>query len=444
MACDVVKLGDICSITKGKTGITKAIPGEYPMVALSEERKSHNEYQFDADAVIIPLVSSTGHGHASMKRIHFQSGKFALGTILCALVPKDSSEVSAEFLYHYLDMMKEILFVPLMKGVANVALPMKRIASVEIPLPSFPKQESIVEILKQHKAVYKTLDLESEKQRKLLAKYRQAILQEAIEGKLTEDWRRENPDVEPASELLKRIAAEKAELVKQKKIRKQKPLPKIKPDGFPFDVPESWEWCRLGDGTLVSESGKSMRCEKKPCDDKHWGIIKTSAITSCIFLEEENKLLPAHMDFDESNRINNGDLLFCRASGSKGLAGRSSIVRNLTKHLLLSDKSIRIIPSKSVLPEFIHLCNSSDIAYSYYGGLNTGKSTSMNNVTRPQLLSLPIPLPPLAEQQEIVRRVEAKFALCDQLEGKIAVSAQTIETLSAVILQELFEQKGDQ
>lgn len=106
MAWRKVKLGEICSITKGQTGITKAIPGKYPLVALSEERKSHNEYQFDAEAVIIPLVSSTGHGHASLKRIHFQSGKFALGTILCALIPKQSSEVCAEYLYHYLEQKK--------------------------------------------------------------------------------------------------------------------------------------------------------------------------------------------------------------------------------------------------------------------------------------------------------------------------------------------------
>jgi type I restriction enzyme S subunit len=57
------RLGDICTITKGDTGIMKAIPGEFTMVALGEADKTHNEFQFDAKAVIIPLVSSTGHGN---------------------------------------------------------------------------------------------------------------------------------------------------------------------------------------------------------------------------------------------------------------------------------------------------------------------------------------------------------------------------------------------
>ncbi len=73
------KLGDICTITKGKTGIMNAIDGQYTMVTLGEENKTHNEYQFDVKAVINPLVSSTGHGHASMKRVKYIEGKFALG-----------------------------------------------------------------------------------------------------------------------------------------------------------------------------------------------------------------------------------------------------------------------------------------------------------------------------------------------------------------------------
>jgi type I restriction enzyme M protein len=138
---------EVCSIIKGETGIKKAIPGPYPMVTLAEERSSHNEYQFDTSAVLIPLVSSTGHGHASLKRIHYQEGKFALGTILCALVPKNPSELSSKYLYYYLSVMKDLLLVPLMKGMANVTLPMGRIAEVRIPIPTPENQEKIVALL---------------------------------------------------------------------------------------------------------------------------------------------------------------------------------------------------------------------------------------------------------------------------------------------------------
>jgi len=156
MANRIVKIEDICHVVKGETGIMKAIPGEFPMVVLSEERKTHNEYQFDCKAVIIPLVSSTGHGHASMKRIHYQEGKFALGSILCALIPKNESEYDPEYLYHILDMGKERIFVPLMKGMANVSLPMNRIKSVEINLPPYDEQ---VRLSKIYSEVTTNLDL---------------------------------------------------------------------------------------------------------------------------------------------------------------------------------------------------------------------------------------------------------------------------------------------
>jgi len=65
MSWKKVKLGDLCTIRKGKIGITKAIPGEYTLVVTSEARKSHNEFRFEGEAVVIPLVSSTGHGYRS-------------------------------------------------------------------------------------------------------------------------------------------------------------------------------------------------------------------------------------------------------------------------------------------------------------------------------------------------------------------------------------------
>ncbi len=141
------RLGDICTITKGKTGIMKAIPGQYPLVVLGEDKKSHNEYQFDANAVIIPLISSTGHGHASMKRVQYQEGKFALGSILCAVIPNNQNILIARYLHIYLQQYKDVLLVPLMKGAANVSLPMSRIADLQIDVPSLSKQHKVIEIM---------------------------------------------------------------------------------------------------------------------------------------------------------------------------------------------------------------------------------------------------------------------------------------------------------
>jgi type I restriction enzyme S subunit len=142
------RLGDICTIIKGDTGIMKAIPGPYTMIALGEANKTHIEYQLDAKAVIIPLVSSTGHGHASMKRVKYFEGKFALGNILCAVIPKDENFVLAKYLHIYLHWNREELLVSQMKGMANVSLPMNRIADVMVEIPCIERQTEIIELEK--------------------------------------------------------------------------------------------------------------------------------------------------------------------------------------------------------------------------------------------------------------------------------------------------------
>lgn len=98
-----MRLDDCCILEKGKTPIQKAIPGKYPLVVTTSERKSSNEYQFDCPTVCVPLVSSRGHGVASLNQVYYQEGKFALGNILCGITPRDNTELSAKYLYFYLN-----------------------------------------------------------------------------------------------------------------------------------------------------------------------------------------------------------------------------------------------------------------------------------------------------------------------------------------------------
>ena len=172
--------------------------------------------------------------------------------------------------------------------------------------------------------------------------------------------------------------------------------------------------------------------------DKEWGVIKTSAITSSTFQESEHKFYQADAPWDISKAIRNGDLLFCRASGSKGLAGKCSLVTSISKNLLLSDKTLRLTTSENIDKRYIHLHNETGHTTAYYSKLNTGKSTSMNNITREQLLSKPIPLPPLTEQKAIVAKIEKLLALCDQLESKINQSQHHANSLMQAVLQEAF------
>lgn len=142
-------LGDICEINKGKVPITKAVEGEFPLVTTAEERGTHNEWHFEGDSIIIPMVSSTGHGHASIKRIHFQTGKFAAGNILAVISLKAGFDVSTKYLYAYLNFHKEEKLVSLMKGSANVSLTLDKLKQVEIEVPSREVQTKVENFVEQ-------------------------------------------------------------------------------------------------------------------------------------------------------------------------------------------------------------------------------------------------------------------------------------------------------
>ena len=188
-----VKIGDICKIVKGTTGIASAEPGQYPLVVTAEERKTCSTYQFDCEAVCIPLVSSSGYGKKSLKNVYYQNGKFAFGTILCAVIPNNPQELDARYLHQYLQFYKDIILVPLMKGAANVSLSMKDILAVEFPLPPIERQRELCNLFVSLQEKQKELSAEYEKQTEYAKLLRQNILQESIEGKLTAVWRKQNP-----------------------------------------------------------------------------------------------------------------------------------------------------------------------------------------------------------------------------------------------------------
>ncbi|MGZ8250698.1 MAG: restriction endonuclease subunit S, partial [Methylophilaceae bacterium] len=128
------RLGNIATINKGLTPIQKAIPGEYPLVVTAKDRLSSSTYDFHLPAAIIPTVSSTGHGDASLKRIHYQEGKYAVGNILAVVQPTKPDLISARFIYEYLSVFKDELLVSRMVGTANVSLTVNKIMEVPIPL----------------------------------------------------------------------------------------------------------------------------------------------------------------------------------------------------------------------------------------------------------------------------------------------------------------------
>lgn len=174
------KLGECCNLEKGATPIQKAIPGEYPLVVTSPIRRSCNTYQFDKPSVCVPLVSSRGHGVASLNQVFYQEGKFALGNILCSVTPYES-DLNARYLYYYLNTFKDSKIVPLMTGGANVSLTVKKLSTVRICYPSLFEQERIVSILDTFTSSIANLKEQIKERRKQYEHYRDQLLD--LEGK---------------------------------------------------------------------------------------------------------------------------------------------------------------------------------------------------------------------------------------------------------------------
>ena len=175
-----VALGEVFHIEKGKIGIKAATAGRYPLVTTAQAFATHIEAHFSGDAVCIPLISATGHGHASLKRLHHIRGDFAVGSILCACIAKDSSAVSARFVYYYLSATMEQKLIPLMQGTANMSMRVDDIREVLIPLPSLAEQDAIVARLdvldEKTRQVAECLDaVERDAERLLIVCFRDAI-----------------------------------------------------------------------------------------------------------------------------------------------------------------------------------------------------------------------------------------------------------------------------
>lgn len=171
---------DLFRIVKGQIGIKAATPGEFPLVTTGESHLSHIEAHFSGEAICIPMVSASGHGHASIKRLHYIQGNFAVGSILCACINQKPERVLTRYVFYYLTACKDNVLIPLMQGSANVSLKLADIQGIEIPLPTFSEQQAIVSHLdtlaEKSRLINEHLDaIETDAERLLAVQFRDAI-----------------------------------------------------------------------------------------------------------------------------------------------------------------------------------------------------------------------------------------------------------------------------
>lgn len=253
---------------------------------------------------------------------------------------------------------------------------------------------------------------------------KQTILQLAVMGKLVP----QDPNDEPASELLKRIAQEKAQLVKDGKIKKQKPLPPISDDEKLFELPKGWEWSRLND--ILMEDTQNGISTKANNDKNGIPLLRISAATSHenFIVDETEFKLTTDIENNkiEQYSLKNGDLLAVRFNGNKEFVGRTALFLDESKKtILFPDKLIRLrFPQKtinsSLICFFLNSRKTRDIIEEYC-------ATTVGNwgISAKNLKTVPLPIPPILEQVKILNKVMEIFAMCEKLKTQFTCLQQT-------------------
>ncbi|MET9449148.1 restriction endonuclease subunit S [Streptomyces cinerochromogenes] len=189
--------------------------------------------------------------------------------------------------------------------------------------------------------------------------------------------------------------------------------------GIPSELPKGWARIRLGDILARIEAGKSYKCEPRPASAEEWGVIKVSAMTWGDFDEDENKAVPAGFPFNPDYEIRSGDILLSRAN-TAAYVGASVLVRKCRPRLLLSDKSLRLVPVEGVDRDWLAYLISSPVIRSQISERATGTKDSMRNISQGALAELECLLPPLEEQRRIVAALEEQMSRLDAAEDNAA------------------------
>ncbi len=256
---------------------------------------------------------------------------------------------------------------------------------------------------------------------------KQTILQLAVMGKLVP----QDPSDEPASALLERIAAKKAQLVKEKKIKKEKPLPAISEDEKPFELPKGWEWCRLGALMPQFQNGASSRGDSggipitvlRLADIKDWKM----SLADTRELSIDSKSIDKYL-------LEKGDTLIIRVNGSSDIVGRF-IGCDENYDAIYCDHFIRMRFLVEVFnTRYLSLLGSSNIVRSKIADLFIS-TAGQKTVNQGHISSIVLPLPSITEQNRIVAKVDELRTLCDQLKSRLQTSQQTQLALAESLVE---------
>jgi type I restriction enzyme S subunit len=320
-----------------------------------------------------------------------------------------------------------------MKGSANVSLSIGALAELKIIVPPMDVQKRVIG-LAENDALMKLLEHEIAHQQSLLAKLKQAILQEAIQGKLTADWRAAHPVVEPASQLLLRIQAEKARLIADKKIKAGVRQQAVDDGQNNLSIPAGWEFPHLDDVSMFVTDGTH---QTPTYTLKGRIFLSAQNVKPFKFMPEQHKFVSekAFMEYTNNRKAEKGDLLLGRVGA--GIGETAVVDRDLDFAFYVSLGMVKTF-KEYTFPQYLAIVFNSPYGIRYARGNTSSKGGSAGNFNLGRIRSFRIPFPPLAEQAAIVERVDELMTTCRALEAEIEQARTHAADLLQAVLKEAF------
>ena len=297
------------------------------------------------------------------------------------------------------------------RGVAIQGLSNEAIHKVVFPLAPLEEQHRIVAKIEELLPYVDRYATAYEKLEQFNAKFpndmKKSILEYAIQGKLVEQRAEEGT----GEELYRQIQAEKQQLIKEGKIKKEKPLPEIVEDEIPFDIPESWRWVRFSEIMSTMSTGPfGSMLHKTDYIEKGIPLVNPANMVNGKIVPSDKMMISEATRRRLSSYILHAGMIVL---GRRGEMGRCAVVTEKEDGWLCGTGSFFMEPSMSLYVYYVVSLFSSPYVKFYLGGKSVG--TTMSNLNHTILSKMPIPLPPLAEQRRIVAKLDEILPLCERL-----------------------------
>ncbi len=421
------KLGDIGSFTRG-SGIKKnevTLEG-YPCIRYGQLYTTYhniiNEVQSKTTETVFKKSKKIKHGDVVMALTGENNYDIALAS---AYIGYDTVAMGGDMTVftHNVNPLYLVIAInspygikcksKLATGNIIVHISNDKLASISIPLPPLAEQQRIVAKVEELMARIDDLEKTENELEKLKAAFpgdmKAALLQAAMQGKLTEQL----PEDGDAADLINQIAKEKDQLIKEGKIKKEKPLPEITTEELPFDIPENWVWCNFNSLFTVFNGDRGKNYPSKATLQTTGDIPFISAINlNGKNVSVDDKLLYVSADqYDKlrAGKLMKNDMVMC-IRGSLGKHGRFQFNKGAIASSLVI---IRPINETYVDSDYLSIYLDSPLLFSEIRRFDNG--TAQPNLAAESLKKFMFPLPPLAEQKRIVEKLDKLLPLCDGL-----------------------------